>query len=211
MVRVITVERQYGSEGAAFAHHLAETLGWRLVDNSLITEVARKAGVEPRLAEHYDERVDPWFHRLEKAIWLDSLDKTGVTDKTAAFDSARMVTFVRDYLQECASQGDCVVVGRGAACVLAGTSDALHVFVYAPMAQRIQWLLRHFPDRAKEAEHEIRATDRRRAEYVHRFHHHEWSDPEIYTLMLNSLMGFEAMTRAVLAAANLKTGREVAR
>ena len=45
MIRVITVEREYGSRGAEFAHHLAKHLGWRLIDECLIEEIAQKAGV----------------------------------------------------------------------------------------------------------------------------------------------------------------------
>ena len=35
-VNVITVEREYGSHGAEFAHDLAERLGWRLLDSELV-------------------------------------------------------------------------------------------------------------------------------------------------------------------------------
>ena len=41
MVKVITVEREYGSQGAEFAHLLAEALGWKLIDSCLIEEIAR--------------------------------------------------------------------------------------------------------------------------------------------------------------------------
>ncbi|MGC1296753.1 MAG: cytidylate kinase family protein, partial [Alloacidobacterium sp.] len=44
MIRVITVEREYGSQGAEFAHHLAHHLQWKLVDQCLIDEIAAKAG-----------------------------------------------------------------------------------------------------------------------------------------------------------------------
>ena len=35
-IRVITVEREYGSRGGEFAHDLAERLGWRLLDSELV-------------------------------------------------------------------------------------------------------------------------------------------------------------------------------
>ena len=44
-IRVITVEREYGSRGAEFAHELAGRLGWRLLDDELLTRAARAAGV----------------------------------------------------------------------------------------------------------------------------------------------------------------------
>ena len=70
MIQVITVEREYGSRGAEYAHHLAHRLGWKLIDSCLVEDVAGKAGVTPTLVKRCDERVDPWFYRFGKAIWL---------------------------------------------------------------------------------------------------------------------------------------------
>ena len=42
MIRVITVEREYGSQGAEFAYHLAHYLQWKLIDQCLIDEIAAK-------------------------------------------------------------------------------------------------------------------------------------------------------------------------
>lgn len=209
MVQVITVEREYGSQGAEFAHHLAQNLNWKFIENSLITEVAHRAGVSAVLAEQYDEHIDPWFHRLEKAVYLNSIDRMGATSNADAFDSARMVEFVHQYLLEVASQGNCVIVGRGAACVLANSAGAFHTFVYASMARKIRWFQEHFSEHAKNAEHEIIATDKRRAEYIRRFHHHDWSDRQLYSLMLNSCMGFDAMVKATVEAAGLRVGGTV--
>lgn len=175
----------------------------------LVREVALKAGVEPSRAQHYDERIDPWFHRVEKAIWLNSLDRMTNIKSADAFDSTRMVEFIHDYLLETASQGNCVIVGRGAACILAETEGAFHVFVYTSMAKKIRWFVEQFPERAKEAEHEIIATDKRRAEYLRRFHGHDWSDRQIYHLMLNSSLGFDTMVRVTREATGLGVGNAV--
>jgi cytidylate kinase len=202
MIQVITVEREYGSGGADFAHHLAEQLGWRLIDTCLIEEVARKAGVNPKLVKRFDERVDPWLHRFGKAIWMGSLER--LPGDPDVFDAERMVEFIRTYFQEQAAQGNCVVLGRGAACVLSKAPGAFHMFVYASMARRIRFIEEHFPEHAAEAEREIIATDRRRAEYIRRYHQREWDDRRLYQLMLNSCMGADAMIEATLAAAALR-------
>jgi hypothetical protein len=202
MIQVITVEREYGSQGAEYAHHLAERLGWKLIDSCLIEDVARKAGVAPTLVKRCDERVDPWLYRFNKSIWFGSLER--LPGDPQVFDSERMVEFIRGYLMEQAAKGSIVVVGRGAACLLAKAPGAFHVFVYASMARKIRWLEEHFPEHAKEAEREIAATDRRRAEYIRRFHQREWDDRRIYHLMMNSCMGIEAMVEATLAAAALQ-------
>jgi cytidylate kinase len=207
MIQVITVEREYGSQGAELAHHLAERLGWRLIDSCVIEEVARKAGVAPDLVKRCDERVDPWFYRFGKAIWFGSLER--LPGDPDVFDSERLVEFVRGYLVEQATKGNCVVVGRAAACVLAKSPKAFHVFVYASMARKIRFLQERFPEHARDAEREIAATDRRRAEYVRRFHQREWDDRRLYHLMLNSCMGIDAMIEATLAAAALRPAERV--
>jgi hypothetical protein len=202
MIQVITVEREYGSQGADFAHHLAKRLDWKLIDTCVIDEVARKAGVAPGLVKRFDERVDPWFHRFGKAIWLGSLER--LPGDPDVFDAERMSQFLRSYFQEQAGEGRCVVVGRGAACVLSKTPGAFHVFVYASMARRIRYVEEHFPEHTRDAENEILATDRRRAEYIRRYYQREWDDRRLYHLMLNSCMGMEAMVGATLTAAALR-------
>jgi hypothetical protein len=207
MIQVITVEREYGSQGADFAHHLAERLGWRLIDSCVIEEVARKAGVTPDLVKRCDERVDPWFYRFGKAIWFGSLER--LPGDPEVFDSERMVEFVRGYLVEQAAKGDCVVVGRAAACVLAKAPGAFHVFVYASLARKIRFVQQQFPEHAIDAEREIFATDRRRSDYIRRYFQREWDDRRLYHLMLNSCMGVDAMIDATLAAAALRSAERI--
>ncbi len=204
MIQVITVEREYGSQGAEYAHRLAERLGWKLIDSCIIEDVARKAGVAPTLVKRCDERVDPWFYRFGKTIWLGGgLERR--PEESGVFDSERMVDFVRGYVQEQATQGSCVVVGRGAACTLAKSPGAFHVFVYASLARKIRWFEEHFPEHAKDAERDILATDRRRAEYIRKFHQREWDDRRLYHLMMNSCMGMRSMVEATIEAAGLQS------
>ena len=119
MVRVITVEREYGSQGAEFAHRLADRLNWKLIDRCLIDEIAHKAGVPQSMAEQCDERLDPWYYRMGKSFWHGSVDRLPAPPKDQVFDSERMVEFVRNYLKQCVADGNCVIVGRGAACAMA--------------------------------------------------------------------------------------------
>jgi Cytidylate kinase-like family len=203
MVKVITVEREYGSQGAEFAHHLANRLGWRLIDRCLIDEIAQKAGVPKSLAENCDERLDPWYYRIGKAFWHGSVERLPAPPKDAIFDSERMVDFVRKYLKEVAGTGNCVIVGRGAACALAAVPCVFNIFVYASMTRKIRWFEEHFPDHAVDARRELEATDARRAEYVRRYYDQDWTDRRLYHMMINSCMGFEAMIEATLDGTGL--------
>ena len=203
MIRVITVEREYGSQGAEFAHHLAQRLNWRFVDQCLLEEIAANAGIDQSLAQRCDERLDPWYYRFGKAFWHGSMDRMPALPNGQVFDSERMVEFVREYLRKTGEAGNCVVVGRGAACILSTMPGAFHVFVYASRKRKVAWFEKNFPERARDAEQELAATDKRRAAYVRRFHDVEWTDRRLYHLMMNSCMGFDAMVGAAINAAGL--------
>jgi cytidylate kinase len=203
MIRVITVEREYGSRGAEFAHHLAEHLGWKLIDQCMIEEIAQKAGVTTKLVERCDERLDPWYYRFGKAFWHGSLERMPALPENDIFDSERMVEFVRKYLLEIAENGNVVVVGRGAASVLARAPGAFHIFVYASMWRKVKWFQEQFPEHAGDAEQELLATDRRRAAYIRRYFDQDWTDRRLYHLMMNSCMGFDAMVKSAVDAAGI--------
>ena len=202
MVRIITVEREYGSLGATYAHMLANRLGWKLIDDCLIEEIAQKAGVDKSLVRQCDERLDPWFYRFGKAFWHGSLERLPVPESDT-FDSERMVDHVREALEARAREGQCVVVGRGAACLLRATPGSFHVFVHASMSRKVKWFTEQFPEQAGSAEAEILATDRRRAAYIRRYYDVDWTDYRLYHLMMNNCMGFEAMVEATIQAAGL--------
>lgn len=204
MIRIITVEREYGSRGAEFAHQLADRLDWRLIDQCLVEEIAHAANLPTATVASCDERLDPWYYRVGKAFWHGSVDRSPASTGTSeVFDSERMVVLIRTYLKERVQEGNCVVVGRGAAPALLGTPGVFNIFVYAALSRKIKWFQQNFPDNAARAEEELAATDRRRAAYVRTFYDQDWTNRHLYQLMLNSCMGMEAMVSASLEASAL--------
>ena len=118
-MRVITVEREYGSRGAEFAHDLATRLGWRLLDSELVAGAARAAGVPEKMASKFDDQLDPWYYRYGKVFWQESLYSSTNPCDDQIFDCERMYALIRKEIQDAAQEGNCVIVGRGAACELA--------------------------------------------------------------------------------------------
>jgi hypothetical protein len=165
-IRVITVEREYGSRGGEFAHDLATHLGWRLLDADLPCAAARAAGVSPELAKKYDERLDPWYYRYGKAFWHDSgYSMAGLSDDQV-FDSDRMLALIRKEILTAADEGNCVLVGRGSACALANRPGCFHVFVYATAAAKRAWFMQAFPKQAEQADQLLAALYKRRAAVI---------------------------------------------
>jgi hypothetical protein len=204
-IKVITVEREYGSRGGEFAHDLATRLGWKLLDSELVAGAARMAGVDPKLAAKLDERLDPWYYRYGKVFWHDSGYTMASIGDDQVFDSERMLKLIKQEILDAAKEGNCVLVGRGAACALAGQPGCFHVFVYATSSAKRDWFVRAFPQQAQQADQHLAAFDKRRAAVIRKFYQQEWCSRGLYHMLLNSCIGSEAMIDAVRGAAGLAT------
>jgi len=202
-IKVITVEREYGSHGGEFAHDLATRLGWRLLDSELVAGAARIAGVDPKMAARFDEKLDPWYYRYGKVFWLDSVYSTTSIGEEQVFDSDRMLSLIHQEILDAAQQGNCVLVGRGSACALAGHPGCFHTFVYATARAKRDWFARAFPKEAQHADQHLAAADKRRAAVIRKFYQQEWCARGLYHMLLNSCIGTEAMIAAVQGATGL--------
>jgi len=212
MVRVITISREFGSGGNEVARVLAERLDWKLIDDPLVAEIARRANVSTELARRYDEGVDPWFHRMFKALWHGGYEGVVSHGELNAFDADAMAGLWTRVIRESAQLGHCVIVGRGAQCLLHGRKNVFHVSVFAEMDERVRNLRgplsRHVP-RGADPGAMAEESDLRRAEYVRRYFDEDWKDYRLYHLVINSAVGFQAAATAILMAAGLSTRQSV--
>ena len=202
MFNVITISREYGSGGATLADMLARSLGWKLVDESLVAEVAKRAKIDPETAARYDECVDPWFHRLVKGLWQGGYEGLATAVDSRTIDSEGMTKFAGEIIREAASLGHCVIVGRGAQCILRNRKNVFHVSIFGPHQQKIQ----RMRDRLApgiNAERMMEETDRRRAAYINRFYGEDWKDRRLYHLVITSGLGLETVKDTILCAAGL--------
>lgn len=197
-IRVITVEREYGSGGARIAQVLAERLGWKLWDQDLTAEIARIAKVDPQAAQRCDERVDTWLYRLFKVFARGTGERAlPPLGDSAEFDTDRMVETLQRVVEEVASRGNCVIVGRGSVYFLRDRPDVFHVFVYAPVAEKIR-RLGSIGKNESEALQLIEEIDRERGSFIRHYFRVEWPQRSLYNLMINSKSGDEYVVEMIL-------------
>jgi cytidylate kinase len=197
MFRVLTVAREYGSGGGLIARKIAERLGWDLLDKALVERIARIAQVDPELAQQYDEHVDSWLHRASRrGLWHGAFEGVATVTGLEVFDAEAMAALGRGLITEAHSRGNCVIVGRGAQCVLQNQKDVLHVFIYAPRPQRTARIRKRLPAVA-DIQHLIRATDQCRADYIRLYFGCNWNDPHLYHMLISSGLGEDNVARLI--------------
>jgi cytidylate kinase len=202
---VITISRQYGSGGSDIAKLVAERLGWTLIDNEFVHQVAARAGLSPEEVQRAEERVPSVIERLARALAVSAPEMfAAAADPAAATLPAedQIVHQTQAVIAEAVGQGDVVMVGRGAQAYLAERSNTLHVYVVAPREQRLASIMRRLGLAQKDAEKALDDTDHGRRRYVKENYGRQWDDPVNYDLVVNTgRFGFDEAAGLILEAA----------
>ena len=199
MIRIITIDREYGSGGGVIAEKIARRLDWKLWDQLLTDEIARRMECDCREVEQHEEKRDPAFYRLLKSFMRGSFEGSLNARRLRMVDTECVREVVQQILPEIAKQGDSVIVGRGSAYYLGTRPDAFHVFVYAPFEERVR-RLRSTGKSEKEAFELAQTVDQERADFVKQYFDIEWPDRHRFHLMVNSGIGEDAAVETILDA-----------
>ncbi len=143
MIKIVTIEREYGCGGGEIAKKLGEHLGWKLWDQLLTEEIARLADCPKKVVEQREERTDPLYYRLFKSFLRGSYEGSLNAHKLKLVDSECILEFTEKVVQHAASVGNCVIVGRGSQLFLRNREDSLRIFLYAPVEDKVRRLLSH--------------------------------------------------------------------
>jgi cytidylate kinase len=197
MFRIVTLEREFGSGGGAIAAELSRRLGWKLWDNQLTCEIAKRAQVTESAVALCDERVDSRLYRLAKTFWRGSYERSIPLAATHTFDTDRMMAMVAEIMGMIANDGNAVIVGRGAPFFLRDREDTFRVFTYAPHEEKIRRVLA-MGKSPEEAEDLVGNVDKERIAYVKHYFNADWPTRSLYHLMVNTVIGDENVIATIL-------------
>jgi len=197
MVRIVTVEREYGAGGAAIAGKLAARLGWKLWDQALTAEIARQAHVDQASIQKLEERTDSPFYRLMKVFMRGSYERSLPIENLDYLDCETLAPFMARVIGNAADAGNCVIVGRGAPYLLRDRDDTFHVFIYAPWEEKMR-RLRAIGKTEAEAEELLQSVDHERATFVKTYFGKDWPTRALYHMMLNSMIGDDIVIHTIV-------------
>ena len=202
---LITISRQYGAGGSEVARRVAAALGWRVVDNELVEEVAARAGVPATDVAEREERVPSFAERLARTLAASTPELFPATvpgGTVPSLEEADLVRITETVVAEVAAKGRVVLVGRAAPVVLQRERDSLHVQLVAPRLYRIQAAIERLGVDPQKAAEIVDETDSMRARYLRQFYQRDWRDPVNYHMVLNTgVLGFDGATEVIVAEA----------
>jgi cytidylate kinase len=210
MIRIVTIEREYGCGGGEIAQRLADHLGWKLWDQLLTEEIARLADCPKKVVEQREERNDPLYYRLFKSFLRGSYEGSINAHKLKLVDSECILEFTVKVVQHAASAGNCVIVGRGSQLILRDHPDALRVFLYAPRDNKVRRLLSR--GKTEQQAHELVDTvDLERADFIEKYFKIEWPSRSVYHTMINTGIGDQTVVQTIVDLKRILESNMIAR
>jgi len=197
VIKIITIEREYGSGGGEIAQLVAQQLGWKLWDQLLTEEIAKLANCSKAVVEVREERRDPLYYRLFKSFLRGSYEGSLNAHKLHVVDSESILKITERVVQQVAKEGNSVIVGRGSQQFLKNRQDTFRVFLYAPREDKVRRLLARGKTQI-EAEQLVDTVDRERMDFIQKYFGAEWPDRGVYHTMINTTIGNRAVVDMIL-------------
>src|SRR5271170_5364501 len=106
MIKILTIEREFGSGAGEIAQSLATQLGWKLWDHLLTEEIARLAECPKAVIECREEKTDPIYYRLFKSFLRGSYEGSLNAHKLKLVDSECIIKLTERVVQNVAKTGN---------------------------------------------------------------------------------------------------------
>ena len=179
---IITIGRQYGSQGKAIGKKLAMELGCTFYDKEELTKIARGRDYEEVRAFYEEQPVDSLLY----AIAMNNAER-----------EMEKIPFAR--IRELCGVGPCVLIGRCGSEIFRGDPNAVSIFIHGDMEKRIQYVMETEGLSGISARKKISRTDEARTSFHRYYTHREWGSAEDYELCLDSsILGADRCVEAIL-------------
>ncbi len=173
---IITISREHGSSGKQIGKLLSEKLGIPFYYKEVTALAAKESGLSRE--------------------FISDINKNAPKRLNDLYLSRRVVRHAIEaqyrIINSIAENGSCVIVGRAADHVLQDRDNVVRIFIHAPKEYRIQRVMDIYGDSRKEAERNIRHSDKARASYYKNISGAEWGDSQNYDLVIDSSVGVES-------------------
>lgn len=195
---VITIAREFGTNGHEMGLILAERLGLPFYDKDILTRAAQESGIDIDKVKAADERVNS---RILKPILGYSVGIGEEEDRL--FEAEEKV--IRQVAKE-----SCIIIGRLSDYILKDDPDCIKVFIYAPFEDRVKMIAKKYRISEEESRKVVRRMDQARSNFYTYYSNGKWEHGKGKDLILNrSTISLEDCVDMIAHLAELKMKNHV--
>jgi CMP/dCMP kinase len=204
--RVVTISHATGAGGDSVGRGVATDLGFRYIDEEIITLAAERHGVDPELVADAERRKSVLDRILDDmaapSMMIEPTGGMTMLPPEAFVTREHLRALIVEAIEETAARGQVVIVSHAAGIPLAGRPDVLRVLVTASFESRTRRLADATRGTKADVEKSLKLSDAGRADYFLRFYRIERELPTHYDLVINTdtLTPAEAIDIVIAAA-----------
>ena len=166
---VITISRDFGSEGDYIAERIARTLGYHFVDKEFFESVLSQYGLV-----EFDREYD-----VLPGFW----EKFDAQREKRRDDVVHMLNRV---VKAVARHGNVVILGRSGFEVLGEYADMVHVRLQAPLQVRINRVMVEMKIPFEQSEEMVNENDKVHMAFVQEYYKIPWDAVHAFDLVINT-------------------------
>ena len=184
MNTIITIGRQFGSEGREIGEKVAERFGIKCYDKELITRAAKESGFCEEMILNHDERpTNSFLYNLVLDTYSFGYNTSSFVDMPI---SHKVFLAQFDAIKKIASEGPCVIVGRCADYALADYPNVVNLFIYGEERAKIKHIMDIYNLSEDKAKDMMDKKDKQRQSYYNYYSSKKWGRADSYDFCINS-------------------------
>ena len=182
---VITINREVGSGGRTVGRKLAEKLGVKYCDKTIVEELTKKFGLSIERIEEIKAQKKSWWNDITN--YYNTLVNSANLPMEAEvkLDNESLFETEKRVLQELAAHSSCVVAGRTAFMVFREWPNHLSIFIQASTEHRVKRIMRRQNVSEQEARDIITKLDAGRETYIQKYENTSRYDTRNYQLVIS--------------------------
>ncbi|WKY47483.1 cytidylate kinase family protein [Eubacteriaceae bacterium ES3] len=199
---IITISREYGSDGRKIGKALSELLAYDYYDKEIIEMTAQNFNLpEAEVAANEEMMHNPLLNDLLASYNELEKDAT-LLDKLYQAET--------EIIQKAADKGNCIIIGRSADYILRNYNNCINIFIYASDTYKISNIMNRENLSRLAAQKHMRTINKRR------FIHYKYYTGQIFGLSKNyhlsldiSKLGFEKTLQLIEDYLSITKSQEI--
>ena len=191
---VITISKEFGTEGEKVASQVAEKLGYEYIGKNLVADIAKEL--------HISESEATTFHKTSQSRILRFVDRytcsivQKVVDREhGCLDDKNYYEVTKKLVENVYEAGNVIILGWGSQCLLKEKPNTLHVRLIKDNELKINTIMQSENLNHKAAKDFIDREEGDLKAYVRQYFNEDWNDAHLYDLIID--MGKISVEKAV--------------
>ncbi len=191
---VITISKEFGTEGEKIAAQVAQRLGFEYIGKNLVADIAKELKLSESEAATFHQTSQSRILRFVDRYTCSIVQKV-VDREHGCLDDKNYYAVTKKLVQDVYEAGDVIILGWGGQCLLRGKPDTLHVRLTKDNDLKIKEIMEAENLSQKAAKTFIEREEGDLKAYIKHYFNEDWNAAHLYDLVID--MGKTSVEKAV--------------